>query len=165
MTGVQYAKKVEAYLREHLDDPVIRRLRANQPLSESDLQHLETMLADIGQEDGHRLLAGLLEQREAPSLVYFIRNLVGMDRQAAQAAFADFLRDRSLTTKQMRFVELIVEQLIARGVMEAKALYEQPFSSLHAGGPDGLFAGKDDIIDSIFQTLKNTEPQVTNRPD
>lgn len=165
MTGVQYAKKVEAYLLEHMRDPVIQRLRANAPLTESDLQQLETMLTDIGQEDGHRLLMGLLEQRDAPSLVHFIRNLVGMDRQAAQAAFVDFLRDRSLTTKQMRFVELIVEQLTARGIIDASALYEQPFSSLHAQGPEALFAGKDDIIDSIFQALRTTQPQVMNRPD
>ena len=154
MTGVQYAKKVEAYLREHMRDPVIQRLRANQPLTKSDLQHLETILVEIGQEDGQILLAGLLEQRDAPSFVHFIRSLVGMDRTAAQAAFADFLRDRSLNAKQMRFVELIVEQLTARGIMDAAALYKPPFSSLHAGGPEALFAGKDAVIDGIFQTLE-----------
>ena len=36
-------------------------------------------------------------RREAPSLPYFVRGLVGMDRAAAQAAFSGFLNDRSLT--------------------------------------------------------------------
>ena len=55
---------------------------------------------------------------------------------------------------QIRFVELIIEQLTARGVMEASALYEPPFSNLHMGGPDGLFAGKENVIDGIFEALR-----------
>jgi type I restriction enzyme R subunit len=29
-----------------------------------------------------------------------------------------------------------------------------PFSNLHTGGPDELFAGKENVIEQIFQTLK-----------
>ena len=83
-----------------------------------------------------------------------------MDRAAAQSAFARFLQDRSLTAPQIRFVELVVDQLTARGVMEASALYESPFTNLHAGGPDELFAGWKNVIEGIFDTLKATEPEV-----
>jgi type I restriction enzyme R subunit len=83
-----------------------------------------------------------------------------MDRSAAKAAFASFLDDRGLTVPQMRFVELVIDQLTARGFMEPAALYESPFSSLHAGGPEGLFAGKAKIIDGIFHTLGETLPKV-----
>ena len=38
--------------------------------------------------------------------------------------------------------------------METGALYEAPFKSLHAGGPDALFAGQDNVIDGIFKTLE-----------
>jgi len=37
MTGDQYAKKVEDYLRNHLDALVIHRLRTNPPLPDTDL--------------------------------------------------------------------------------------------------------------------------------
>ena len=50
---------------------------------------------------------------------------------------------------------MIIDQLTARGVMEADALYEPPFSNLHAGGPDGLFAGKDNVIEGIFTALQD----------
>ena len=59
--------------------------------------------------------------------------------------------DRSLSAQQIRFVELIIDQLTARGFMEPSALYEAPFNSLHANGPEGLFAGKSNIINGIFQ--------------
>ena len=45
MTGAQYAKKVEDYLHNHLDDLVIQRLRTNQPLTATDLEGLEATLA------------------------------------------------------------------------------------------------------------------------
>lgn len=153
MTGAQYAKKVEDFLKSHLNNIVIHRLRRNMPLTDTDLQALEEMLTRIGDDDGEQLLSGLLARSGAPSLVYFVRSLVGMDREAAQTAFAEFLNDRSLTSPQIRFIELVIDQLTARGVMEAAALYEPPFISLHSGGPDELFAGKENVIAGIFDTL------------
>ena len=44
--------------------------------------------------------------------------------------------------------------------MDASALYEPPFTMLHAGGPDALFAGKDAVINGLFQTLKSLEPNI-----
>jgi type I restriction enzyme R subunit len=162
MTGAQYAKKVEDYLRNHLDHIVIHRLRANQPLTELDLKGLEATLTEIGEENGETLLSDVLTQSGAPSLAHFIRGLVGMDRAAAQAAFSQYLNDRSLTVRQIRFIEMIIDQLTARGVMEAAALYEAPFSNLHAGGPDALFAGKEQVIEAVFVTLESLEPRVSN---
>ena len=49
---------------------------------------------------------------------------------------------------------MVIDQLTARGVMDASALYEAPFSNLHAGGPDALFAGKENVIEGIFEKLK-----------
>jgi type I restriction enzyme R subunit len=160
MTGAEYDKKVKDYLRNHLDHIVIQRLRSNQPLTETDLQGLETTLAEIGEEDGQTLFAGLLARSEAPSLAHFVRSMVGMDRVAAQQAFSGFLSDRSLTPPQIRFIEMVIDQLTARGIMDASALYEPPFSNLHAGGPDELFAGKDNVITGIFDALKSTQPRI-----
>jgi type I restriction enzyme R subunit len=160
MTGAQYEKKVKEYLRSHLEDEAIQRLRRNEPLSPSDLERLESILIQIGEGDGQTLLSGLLERSEAPSLAYFVRSLVGMDRAAAQATFAEYLTDRSLTTQQMRFVEMVIEQLTARGVIEAAALYDPPFSNLHAGGPDELFVGHEAVIEGIFEKLRRVRDMV-----
>ena len=158
MTGVQYEKKVRDYLRSHQDEAAIGRLRANQPLSPDDLAELERTLVEIGADDGQALLANLLARSGAPSFPWFVRSLVGLDRSAAQAAFSRFLNDRSLNVAQMRFVEMVIDQLTARGVMTAEALYEPPFSHLHAGGPDALFAGRDALVEEIFTALAALQP-------
>jgi len=101
MTGAQYEKKVKDYLKNHLDHIVIRRLRTNQPLTSTDLHGLEKTLAEIGEDDGETLLTGLLARSEAPSLAYFVRTLVGLDRSAAQSACSEFLNDMSLTPQQI----------------------------------------------------------------
>ncbi len=154
MTGVQYEKKVQEYLKNHLDHIVIRRLRTNQPLTATDLRGLEQTLVEIGEDDGRTLLTGLLARSDAPSLAHFVRSMVGMDRAAAQEAFSEFLSNRSLTTPQIRFIEMVIDQLTARGVMEPSALYEAPFSSLNASGPEALFAGQDNVIEGIFEKLE-----------
>lgn len=157
MTGPQYAKKVQAYLDSHNDHIAVQKLRQNEPLTATDLESLETVLVEIGADEGQSLLNGLLEQTESPSLPYFVRKLVGMDRATAVKAFAKFLENKSLSPKQNRFVELIIEQLTAQGVMRPEALYEPPFTNLNAGGPDAVFAGKDNLIDDLFTALNETQ--------
>lgn len=104
-----------------------------------------------------------MARSEAPTLAHFVRSLVGLDRAAAQAAFSAFLNDRSLTPAQIRFVETVIDQLTARGVMDASALYEPPFSDLHAGGPDALFAGKENVIEGIFEKLQAVHSELIPR--
>ena len=70
------------------------------------------------------------------------------------------LDDRSLNSQQMRFVELVIDELSASGFLEPNALYESPFNSLHADGPEGLFAGKNNINDGLSQKLEQTQQRV-----
>ena len=163
MTSAQYERKVKTYLDSHKDHLVIHKLRTNQPLTEADLAALEAALVEVGEEDGKTLLTGLLARSEAPSLAHFVRALVGLDRAAAQAAFSEFLNDHSLSPPQIRFVELVIDQLTARGVMEASALYEAPFSGIHGGGPEELFSDKSNVIEGIFDKLEEVNTGVISK--
>lgn len=55
--------------------------------------------------------------------------------------------------QQIRFVETIIDQLTAHGVMEPSALYEPPFTRIDFGGPDALFDGRENVVAGIFETL------------
>ena len=123
-----------------MDSTVIHKLRTNKQLTSSDLEELENKLTEIGREDGRELLDNLMGQKSTNSIVNFVRMMVGMDRTAANEAFSQFLSDRSLNASQIRFIEMIIDHLTSRGVMEASALYESPFKNLHSGGPEALFS-------------------------
>lgn len=90
-------------------------------LTAKDLEGLEKALVEIGQDKRQTLLSGLLKRSQAPSLAHFIRNMVELARTAARAAFSKFLSDYSLTSEQIRFIEMIIDQLTTTGFMKGAA--------------------------------------------
>ena len=75
-------------------------------------------------------------------LTVFIRSLVGLDRNAAKEAFGRFL-DENRYSRQIRFVEMVIDKLTQRGVMELGQLYEPLFTGLHQEGLDGALPDSD----------------------
>jgi Type I site-specific restriction-modification system, R (restriction) subunit and related helicases len=77
---------------------------------------------------------------DSGGLGLFVRGLVGLDRQAAKAAFAQFLNGKNFSGNQIEFVNEIIDHLTEQGVVNVAALYESPYTDIHPKGPDGVFA-------------------------
>jgi type I restriction enzyme R subunit len=107
----RFRAKARAFLREHEDDLVIHKLHTNKSLTQSDLEHLERLLASNGVGDAADLDRAK-EESEGRGL--FVRSLVGLDREAAKQAFASFLKERTLTANQIEFIDMIVNRRYAR---------------------------------------------------
>ena len=147
----QYRKKVEAYIREHEDHITIAKLKRNVPLTDADLAELDEMLfsaAEIESRDRFFEVYG-----KDMSLKLFIRKIVGLDRNAAKAAFAKYLEGSNFTANQIRFVENIIDYLTQNGVMNPELLYESPFTELHYEGLDGVF--NEDDADQIVSLVRS----------
>jgi len=99
-----------------------------------------------------RRLLGLQARRRPQSpLGLFVRSLVGLERTAAKEAMSLFVDERTLSANQIEFVNLIVDALTERGVMEPAALYTSPFTDLAPRGPEGIF--KPDQVERILQAI------------
>ena len=142
-TGInlaQYRKKVEAFIRTNENHVAIAKLRHARPLTPTDLQQLEQFFFSAPEvESKEKFDASFGEQ----SLPRFIRSLVGLDRAAAMEAFVRFLDGTRYSSQQIRFVEMIIARLTARGEIDPGQLYEPPFTAIHQHGLDGAF-GDDD---------------------
>lgn len=153
MDAARFAAKVTAFLREHDDHIAIQRRRRNRQLTEGDLTSLEEVLVASGTARVDLQHAA----GQAQGLGLFVRSLVGLDRAAATEAFGDFLVDTSFSVNQIRFVELIVDELTTNGVVEPERLFESPYTDRAPTGPQSLFGESD------LGTIRGTLVEVKDR--
>jgi type I restriction enzyme, R subunit len=151
----QYRKKVESYIRANEDHVAIAKLKRNLPLTETDLDALETMLFSSAEIESRERFEQVYGTEH--SLKLFIRQLVGLDRNAAKDAFSQYLQGSTFSAGQIRFVETIIDYLTQNGIMNPGLLYEPPFTDLHSSGLDGVFVDTDaDAIVSIIRSFNET---------
>jgi type I restriction enzyme R subunit len=144
----RFRAKARAFLRDHQDHIAIHRLRMNKPLTPTDLNALESMLADNGVGDAETIARA---KEESQGLGLFVRSLIGLDRGAAKETFADFLDGKVMTANQIEFIDLIINHLTEHGVMGAASLYESPFTDIAPLGPENLFTS--DEVDRLVAVL------------
>lgn len=144
----RFRSKAEAYLRQHLDNLALQRLRRSKQLTASDLTELEGLLVAAG--GGPVDIAWATSQ--TGGLGVFIRQLVGLERSAAAGAFETYLDSTRYSADQIRFVTLIVDELTKNGVMEPGRLFESPYTDHAPTGPDFYFGDSD--VDLIIESIR-----------
>ena len=119
-----YRKKAEYYVRQHQDSPTIQKLKNNIPPTEEDIAELEKILwGDLGSQADYETEFGKKPLGE------FVREIVGLDMNAAKTAFAKYLNDENLNEKQIYFVNQVVEYIVHNGMMkDFSVLQETPFT-------------------------------------
>ena len=141
-----YKKKVNKYLIEHKDDLAIYKLRTNKSLTEDDIKYLEKILwEDLGTIEDYKREFG-----DEP-LLKLVSKIVGLDPQAANEVFSEFLSDESLNINQMEFVKLVVNYIIKNGSLDKKVINEHPFNK--RGNVMQLFDGKLDTARKIITVI------------
>jgi type I restriction enzyme, R subunit len=149
----RFRAKARQFIHAHSDNLTIAKVRRNEPLTAADVAELERMFKDAG-------LGGPDELERATAdggLGVFVRSLIGLDRKAAATAFGEFLVGRALTANQLEFVNMLIEHLTARGVVDPELLYESPFTDVDPMGVSGVFADADAsrIVDILTTVRKN----------
>jgi type I restriction enzyme R subunit len=119
-----YKKKAEYYVRTHQDMATIAKLKSNQPLTKHDLEILEEVLwSEVGTKEQYEKEYGNQPLGE------FVRSIVGLDMNAAKQAFAAYLNNTDLDSRQIYFVNQIVEYIVHNGMMkDLSVLQEAPFT-------------------------------------
>ena len=150
-----YKKKVEFYLKEHQDTLAVYKLRQNKRLNAVDMQELEKILwSELGTKEDYKK-----EYGDTP-IGLLIRKIVGLDREAVNEAFSEFLSEEKLNLNQIRFVRMMIDYIVTNGNIENNAvLMEEPFRSV--GSITSLFKNDmttaREIMDVVAEIKKNSE--------
>lgn len=149
-----YKKKVHHYLNQHKDKMAIYKLNNNKPLTAQDVEMLENILwNELGTKEDYEKDFG-----DTP-ITKLVRQIVGLDPQAANTAFSKFLSEERLNINQVRFVKLIVDYVVKNGTLDKKVLQQEPFKTV--GSIVELFKDNMDdakrIIDVIDEINRNAE--------
>lgn len=145
----RFRAKAAAYLKQHQDHLALQRLLRNKPMTADDLAALEQMLVDSGTGAPADVE---LAKEQSHGLGLFVRSLIGLDREAAVEAFGAYLDGTKFTADQIHFINLIINELTANGVMEPARLYEAPYTDHAPTGPEAVFSESD--VDSIVDILR-----------
>lgn len=119
-----YKAKAEYYIRQHQDNVVIAKLKTNKPLTSADMASLEEILwGEVGTKQDYELEYGTKPLGE------FVREIVGLDMNAAKEAFSEYLTGTNLDSRQIYFVNQIIEYIVHNGVLkDFSVLQESPFT-------------------------------------
>jgi type I restriction enzyme R subunit len=144
-----YKMKAEYYIRQNQNNLVIAKLKTNKPLTHQDVEALEEILwKELGSKEEYEA-----EYGEKP-LGEFVREIVGLDMNAAKEAFADYLSTVNLDSRQIYFVNQIIEYIVHNGILkDMSVLQEPPFtdqgSIVDVFTDISVWAGIKKIIESI----------------
>ncbi len=145
-----YRQLVEAELKKHFDtDPVLKKIRAGEPVSP---QEVGSVVSLVLTQNPHVSRDDLNEffYATAPALDLAIRSIVGLEPEAVKARFAEFvLKHPSMTAKQTRFLALLQNHIARHGFITIDKLYELPFTTVDADGPEGIFERAEELDELI----------------
>lgn len=146
---IQFRKKAAAFLRDHLGEAPVAKVRSGEPLTPADIADLQRLLvaAGVGDTDDFQTAS-----ERAGNFGLFIRSLVGLDRAAAKEAFNEFLDDKRYSRNQIQFVSMVIDYLTEHGALEASRIYESPFTDVAPQGPENIFTPGD--LDRLFGTVE-----------
>ncbi len=153
IAGANEAMIYRRRLKDILDgmlaaNPTLQKIRQGQPIAESELKTLTSTI--LTSHPGVSLeVLNEFYGRTADQLHLTVREIIGLDPEAIEEHFKQFLhRHPNLTAQQVRFMNLLKNYIAQYGSIVVDKLYEPPFDSISHEGIDGVFT-PDDVGDLI----------------
>ena len=123
---------------------VIDKLYKNIPITQLELKALEEF---FNQEKFN--LSEIEKEYNGISLGVFVRKILGLDIDAANKHFAQFIQEENLNANQMLFVQKIIDYLSKNGTLDKSMLTQPPFTDYSDQGVMGVFEDTSKIFKII----------------
>ena len=143
------------------DDPILRKIKDNEPLTELEEHHLANQLnrpENYFNEENLRLAY----RRAAGNLIEFVRHALGLEKLKTKEEeitenFQAWLISKNVSPEQAQYLALLKNRGVAVGEVRIEDLFEPPLSILNAAdvgvelfGEQGLQDIVADLNEAIF---------------
>lgn len=142
-----YKKKMNFYLRNHMDNEIISKIRNNEKISQEEINKLQQIL--FNDLNSNQTEFNINYNNE--SLVLLVRKTVGLSKEAIDREFLKYINENELNIEQTRFINLIKAYIMKNGVIDKRILNEDPFTSY--GNILQIFDGQVNIIQIIIMII------------
>ncbi len=144
-----YQQKVEAALKplfEH--NEVLTKIRLGQLVTDQELQALNSLVHTQNPELDLNILKEFYPE-SAGNLQAILREMVGVDADGIDHLFDTFLQKNRLNAHQLRFIDMLKQQIKVHGKIEMGMLFAQPFTQIHTEGLFGVFPQEEQAMDIV----------------
>lgn len=144
-----YKEKIIDYLAENTDNPTIQKIRNLEPINADDLKELERVLwEELGTKDEYQKITNI------DNLAAFIRSIVGIEQDAINEKFGEFLSGNIFNSQQQEFVKSIIDYVRENGDINVNDLIEKsPFDSYDI---ITMFGTQAQILRNIVDIMHNS---------
>ncbi|NYS60702.1 DEAD/DEAH box helicase family protein [Vreelandella salicampi] len=148
-----YRRRLKGILDKMLaDNPILQKIHNGETIAESDLKSLTSTILTTNPGVSLDVLNEFYG-RTADQLDVTVREIIGLDPQAVEEHFKQFLHAHpTLTAQQVRFMNLLKNYIAQYGSIVVETLYDAPFTSVSHEGIDGVF--KPDDVGELITVLK-----------
>lgn len=122
-----YRAKVNEYIETHKSHLTIKKLLNNEPITIGDYKELERIFTqELGTKEEYTI------NYEDTPFGILIRKIVKMNREAAYAAFAEFIAEERPNSEQIHFINQVVDYVVENGYVKnimdlMKAPFDKPY--------------------------------------
>lgn len=142
-----YKKKVNFYLKNHVDNEIIKKIRNNEKISQEEINKLQDILFNELNSNKEEYKINYNDE----SLVLLVRKTVGLSKEAIDKEFSKYINENELNVEQTRFINLIKNYIMKNGVIDKKILNEDPFTNY--GSILQLFDGQINLIKILIAII------------
>ena len=144
-----YEEKVIDYLLSNEINETIIKIKMMDKITQDDLKELERILwQELGTKDDY------FNVTKEENLAVFIRSIVGIEQEAINQKFTEYLNTNILSAKQQEFVKSIINYVQQNGDITKQDLVEKsPFSDFDVVG---LFNDKIDVLIKVITNLHDS---------
>lgn len=120
-----YHERVIDYLKENIDSEVISKIHNLEPINENDLLELERILwHELGSREDYNKIS------DHENLAAFVRSLVGLNQDAINEKFSEYLNDNTFNSMQQEYIRTIINYVRVNGDMErSDVVNKEPFNN------------------------------------